>query len=281
MHISLAASFSAAVFAAPNANAHRTAESSLWPASREFPPSTSTPAKPESDASTPSTSTVEAPAEADDTAPSVETGGIFAVLAAVESQCNEITKKFTNKLVAMRCLNRQQQRQRQLKQLQLKPYQPLPAYARGQNAPLFPYRHTAPPPPSLHKLRERRSWLQRLTERRGSWEVREELPHVNASFPDAAWFSLGCCPGRSWRRLLYQGGATAAQQLELLRQLQGDDLVEGCFIIDTIRSDHTVGRSKHDRGASPRRRSYNLRASKYEDHPVNGERLFVVRTTRA
>ncbi|OEH74467.1 TPR domain-containing protein [Cyclospora cayetanensis] len=106
------------------------------------------------------------------------------------------------------------------------------------------------PPPSLLQLRERRNRLHKLSERKGSWEVREDLPHVNASFPDAAWFSLGCCAGRMWRRLLLESGVSASHQLELLRLLQGDDLVEGCFVIDTVRKDRTMS----DGGAQASRR---------------------------
>lgn len=70
--------------------------------------------------------------------------------------------------------------------------------------------------------------------------MKEYIPHINASFPDAAWFSLGCCAGRTWRQQLLSSGLTARQQLEMLRLLQGDDLVEGCFVIDTVHRDHSV-----------------------------------------
>ncbi|KAL8438825.1 hypothetical protein Efla_003862 [Eimeria flavescens] len=178
--------------------------------------------------------------EGDAAVPSVESGGIFAAIAAVECHCKEITKKLGDKVSNMRSFQRNCQWQQQ--QQAFKAYQPLPSYGRGQQMPLFPYRNTVPPPPSVQQLRARRGVLQRLSERKGGWEVREELPHVNGSFSDAAWFSLGCSAGTTWRRVLHSSGLPAAQQLELLRQLQGDDLVEGCFVIDTIRPDNTVSR---------------------------------------
>lgn len=176
--------------------------------------------------------------------PSVESGGVFAAIAAVEAHCNEVAKKFASKLCTMRRVNAhrgQTQILRQPMQSQtVKPYQPLPAYARGQQIPLFPYRYAAPSPPSLLQLRDRRSRLQVLGQRKGAWSVKEYIPHINASFPDAAWFSLGCCAGRTWRQQLLSSGLTARQQLEMLRLLQGDDLVEGCFVIDTVHRDHSV-----------------------------------------
>ncbi|KAL8272374.1 hypothetical protein Esti_003664 [Eimeria stiedai] len=173
--------------------------------------------------------------------PSVESGGIFAAVAAVELQCKEIKRKFADKVATMRSFQLHRRRRPHMQQ-PLKAYQPLPPYGRAQQMPLFPYRNTVPSPPSLQELRARRGWVQRMSEKKGGWEVREELPHVNASFPDAAWFSLGCGAGRVWRRLLYSSDLSVAEQLESLKVLRGDDLVEGCFVIDTIRKDNTVSR---------------------------------------
>lgn len=260
MQNSLAASISTAVFAFPKAKEARALEAAtqppripVTPATTSEPEAPATPATTVAPAATAATDAAagSVPAKSEEeAAPLVESGGIFSAFAAVDAHCNEITKKFTEKLSSMRRVNPQRQRQRQPRH-QLKPYRPLPAYARGQQIPLFPYRNTAPPPPSLLQLRDRRCRLQQHAERKGAWEVREELPHVNASFPDAAWFSLGCCAGRTWRRLLLQSEVTAAQQLQLLRMLQGDDLVEGCFVIDTIHNDHTVRHSPTCRSALP------------------------------
>ncbi|KAL8435567.1 hypothetical protein ACSSS7_002412 [Eimeria intestinalis] len=171
--------------------------------------------------------------------PAVESGGIFAAVAAVELQCKEIKRKFADKAANMRSFQLRRQRMPHMQQ-QIKAYQPLPPYGRGTQMPLFPYRNTVPSPPSLQELRARRGWVQRWSDKKGGWEVREELPHVNASFPDAAWFSLGCGAGRVWRNLLHTSDLSLGEQLELLKVLQGDDLVEGCFVIDTIRKDNTV-----------------------------------------
>lgn len=217
--------------------------------SERTPAETATPSAASSTSCTASTPAVvrgadDALVAEEEQAPSVESGGVFAAITAVEAHCNEIAKKFASKLSTMRRVNAhrgQTQILRQPMQSQtVKPYQPLPAYARGQQIPLFPYRYAAPSPPSLLQLRDRRSRLQVLGQRKGAWAVKEYIPHINASFPDAAWFSLGCCAGRTWRQQLLSSGLTARQQLEMLRLLQGDDLVEGCFVIDTVHRNHSV-----------------------------------------
>lgn len=257
MQISLAASLSLAVHAFSRAKEARAAEAANQaPKDAPFasaPTAAATKAEVESSAS-PTTEAAAAVAAAaaaaspkteDDAAPRVEFGGIFAAVAAVDAHCNEITKKFEElmrRMLRQRQHQRQNHWQRQQEVASVKPYQPLPAYARGQLAPLFPYRQTAPPPPSVLQLRERRSWLQFFAARHGSWELQERLSRANGSFSDAAWFALGCSAGRTWRWLLRQSGATAQQQLELLRLLQGDDLVEGCFVLDKVLDDRSVSR---------------------------------------
>ncbi|XP_026190549.1 uncharacterized protein LOC34617523 [Cyclospora cayetanensis] len=255
MQHSLGASLSPAVFAYPKMQEARALEAASQEAANDTNPSTPADTLPalHSDSLT-AASRAAVPAVADEeTPPQVECGGIFAALAAVEAHCNEISKKFGEKLTMLRRMypqwhqqhrwnQQQQQEPQQLKYHHVKPYKPLSFHDRGSHMPLFPYRNTACPPPSLLQLRERRNRLHKLSERKGSWEVREDLPHVNASFPDAAWFSLGCCAGRMWRRLLLESGVSASHQLELLRLLQGDDLVEGCFVIDTVRKDRTLSR---------------------------------------
>ncbi|KAL8455603.1 hypothetical protein Emag_000598 [Eimeria magna] len=231
MQLALMASITPAVFASP-----RVKEARAFKAANSSPAEEPTAASSASESAVKTESGLDksesaraaargAPSAAPDSdggSPLVESGGVFAAVAAVDFQ-----------------LHRQR---RPHMQQQLKAYQPLPPYGRGQQMPLFPYRNTVPLPPSLQELRARRGWVQRMSEKKGGWEVREELPHVNASFPDAAWFSLGCAAGRVWRHLLHSSDLSLAEQLESLKVLYGDDLVEGCFVIDTIRKDNTVSR---------------------------------------
>ncbi|KAL8445790.1 hypothetical protein Emed_005346 [Eimeria media] len=240
--LALMASISPVVFASPRVKEARALKAAMSP-----------PAEEPAAASSGSASAVKAESgaaargapsgahDSDGSFPSVESGGIFAAVAAVELQCKEIKRKFADKVAGMRSFQLHGHRRPPMQQ-QLKAYQPLPPYGRGQQMPLFPYRNTVPSPPSLQELRTRRGWVQRMSEKRGGWEVREELPHVNASFSDAAWFCLGCGAGRVWRHLLHSSDLTLGEQLETLKVLQGDDLVEGCFVIDTIRKDSTVSR---------------------------------------